>query len=270
MRNTFYYIIFLTVVLSSCGKVKQLEEQNTLLLAHLKNSEGKYNALEEYVEGYTDMINSVQEELNAIEDGNKYLVKYDDLGNPVMVEKNKDTLLEHIAQLKEKLEENKELLGQLDIANDKIKKLEQTVINLQKELDRKEEIIREMKGTIFSYEELIKSLKSNVNQLNREVKNLQTQNKNLQNKTQSLNQTIVENKLKRYCFIVSRKDEPDIFEVTDEYEINFSNSYPKVLSSHASSSYSLNKNRRKDWTLEITDYNRFWENTQFLVIRVNR
>jgi DNA repair exonuclease SbcCD ATPase subunit len=271
MRYLFLLNIAGLLLFSSClNKTRQIEEQNRLLMANLKNAENRNREMEDFFESYTDMINSVQEELNKIEDGSEYMISYDDNGNPVRVRKTKENLLNHINELKNKLDENKELLNKLNIAYDKIAKLEKTVENLKSELLQKEETIRNLRFEVYSQKTMIKTLEIEREQIKRDRDQLERERAILASNNNTLTSTIRENELKRYCFIVTKKEQPDIYEVTDRYEIPVQVSYPKIVSNHPSSSYRFEKDSRKDFKLEILDYNRFWSNSSFLVIRALR
>ena len=201
---------------------------------------------------------------------------------------------ENMQFIQQTMRQNKELINklkqQLRDSSFKSEELKKLIDNMQQQLEQKEAQLQALREEldkkdihIAELDETVANLNSDVNQLTEES----TQ------KSQTISQQ--DKELHTAWFVFGTKDElkkqniltkDGLFSKTKILEKNFNKDYftkidiridkeiklyskdAKMLTSHPSSSYTLAPDANKQYVLRITDPNLFWSTSKYLVIQV--
>jgi len=201
---------------------------------------------------------------------------------------------ENMQFIQSTMKQNKELINKLkqqlregSIKNDQLKKI---VENLTQQMEEKEQQLQALREELDRKDIHIAQLDEQVADLNANVSDL-TEETN--QKTQTINQQ--DKQLHTAWFVFGTKDElkqhkiltdggflkkdktlqgdfdKDYFTKIDiriDKEIKLYSKSAKMLTSHPSSSYTLQRDANKQYVLRITDPQLFWSTSKYLVVQV--
>ncbi|MCD8266617.1 MAG: hypothetical protein LUC33_05620 [Prevotellaceae bacterium] len=201
----------------------------------------------------------------------------------------RETIRENMAYIEEAMSKNRELIAQLEqklrTSGSNVSSLQTTLSNFRQELQEKDSCIQELRAQlvekdslIFSQQEQITDLSSNVTALTEENKQ-KTETVASQDKELNTAWFVFGTKaeLKEQKILTSgdvlRSDDfnKNYFTQVDirtMKEINLYSKKAEVLTSHPEGSYTLRKNSKGEYVLNITNYKKFWSVSKFLVILV--
>lgn len=276
--------------LASCN-VKNSDEYKALQ-AQLdsisqKNAEGNTEIAE-----MMSIINEVEENFNQIKETEKYLtVESKEKGQ--ISSDAKERIKNDLATINEIIKKNKEEIEKL---NKRIKTtsgetsgLKKTIERLNNELVERANAIAELQTALAARDAHIAELQTNVQALAENVDNLAEQTaeqaSKIKEQDKELNtayymfgtsKELKEAKVISGGFLVSTKILNESIEkskfiridIRDTQTIPVYSSKAKLLSDHPSDSYTLERDTKKNITVKITDYKRFWSLTRFLIIEV--
>ncbi len=285
-------LMFLSVgVLVSCNvknsdEYKNLQAQNdSLKQITSANSTELAEAL--------GVINEVQENFDKIREAEKYL----SMESNTKGEMNQDTkrrIQDDFQMINEILKKNKESISSL---NSKLKNnggqlsgLQKTIERLNLELEERAKIIVQLQESLASRDKQIADMTANIKDLNTSVENLSDQVMDqagtIKQQDKALNtafyifgtsKELKEAKVISGSFLSSPKVlkesiDQSIFVRVDVRDVKAIPVYAKkakILSEHPKASYSLDKDSNGQIVVNITDPQKFWSLTSYLVIEVN-
>ncbi len=202
---------------------------------------------------------------------------------------SKEIIRENISYIQEAMRKNREMIAQLEqklkTSTVNVSALEKTIESLQKEMAEKDGQIQELiaaiaekDSVIFRQGELIENLSNNVNALTEEneekSETVAAQDKELNKawfvfgtKAELKEQKILEHDdvLRSSNFNKSYFTEVDIRTMK---EIKLYSKKAEILTNHPDGTYRLAKNQKGEYVLTITDPQKFWSVSKFLVIQV--
>ena len=200
----------------------------------------------------------------------------------------KERLRENIQFIQNTMKQNKELINKLkqqlresSVKGDALRKL---VDSMQKELEEKEQQMQQLRAELDSKEIHIMELDEQVANLNNDVAELTTENtqraETISTQDKQLNTAWfvfgTKNELKEQQILVDGKVLQSSFnkeyftkiDIRVDKEIKLYSKSAEILTSHPSSSYTLQRDANKQYVLRITDPQRFWSTSKYLVIQV--
>lgn len=275
----------------SCNTKKEQEKENI-------NAEGAtIDSLRQALTQSQNESSDLIETLSQIQDG---FDQINEAEGRVSVENrhgeraNKEAIVENMAFIQRKLNLNRELIAnlkqQLRNSNQSDtrtkKKLEEMVDNFNKQLEEKNKEIEELRSQLAAKDiqiaeqgQQINSLNDNVNSLNQanEEKSrvVQAQDKELNTayyvfgtKKELREQRILQ---RRSNVLMSKDFNKDYFTRIDlrvTKTIKLYSKSAKLMTNHPAGSYTLEKDAQGQYVLRITDPQKFWSVSKYLVITV--
>ena len=277
-------ILALSVVtLASCnqfgGKSDELSRERDSLMQVLNQKDDELNEI-------MSCVNEVQDGFARINEAEGRITVAD--GNPESAS-TRGIIQENMQYIEQAMQQNRELIAQLQeklkTTTFNAKALEQTIAQLQDQLEKQNERIQELEASLAEKDiviarqgEQIDNLNENVNSLteeNREkAETVAAQDKDLHTawfvfgtKSELKEQKI----LKDGDVLKSGDFNKDFFTEIDTRvvkEIKLYSKSAEILTTHPAGSYTLAKNDKKEYVLRISDANKFWSVSKYLVIRV--
>ncbi len=200
----------------------------------------------------------------------------------------KERIAENIQFIQQTMQQNRELINKLrnQLRQSSVKgdQLRRTIENLTQQMEEKDS---QIKGLVAELE--AKNIQ--IGELNTQVTNLETNVANLSEETAQKSQTIStqDKQLNTAWFVFGTKKElkeqriiedgevlrsnfnQDYFTKIDirvDKEIKLYSRYAKMLTDHPASSYRLEQDANKQYTLRIENPSQFWSTSKYLVILV--
>ena len=249
------------------------------------------DSLRQVISQKDNEINDMMGTLNEIQDGFNEINAAE---NRVTIAKggegaNKDQQIrENIQFIAKTMKHNRELIAklrnQLKQSSVKGDALKNTLENLSKQLEEKDKQLQQMRAELDAKDIHITELDEAINNLHTNVNNLANENSK---KSQVINSQ--DKQLNTAWFVFGTRKElkeqriiegdkvlqsnfnKNYFTKIDirvDKEIKLYSKYAKVLTMHPSSSYLLQRDANKQYTLKITNPEIFWSTSKYLVILV--
>ena len=186
---------------------------------------------------------------------------------------------ENMQFIQSTMKQNKELINKLkqqvregSIKSEQLKKL---VENLTQQMEEKDRQLQVLRAELDKKDIHIAELDEQVADLNSSVADL-TEETN--QKSQTINQQ--DKQLNTAWFVFGTKKELKEQKILSDGEVlrsNFNKEYftklysksAKILTSHPSGAYTLQRDANKQYVLRITDPQTFWSTSKYLVVQVN-
>lgn len=265
---------------ASCGNKENANQENAIVDS-LKNVE----ALErQEVEQMSSLINSVSQCLDSIKMQEKMIFEERE-GTT-----DKQKVLAQLASFKELLARKQAQINALAAQNKELNKSsKETILNLQNMIDYLSAQLEEKSQRIAELEEMVRTKDVQIDELNYNVRTLT-------NKTDYLEETAAQQdkELNTRYYCVGTKEQlmgkgllkggflkktkvdagnidKDLFQRVDFRtfnSLNLKSKSPKIMSGNAANSYELIKNADGTTTLKITDAEKFWNSSNFLIIQL--
>lgn len=242
------------------------------------------------VDSFLGTLNGIESNLDSINRLHQ-TISMDTKSNPEMGGDVKQRINQNIENINKILEENKkrieELAKKLKNSNVKLAQLKVMVEELNKKIAEKDSLLADLRLQLDNATVTIATMKSSIDTLNSVVQAKTTEINDKVNKLQtafwtmgdykSLRDKKVVNKeggflgLGKKQTLVNNFDESqftkiDILQNTT-FEINKKSA--KIISVHPSDAYKLDKNQDMFTTLTVTDPDKFWRASKYLVIVTN-
>lgn len=274
--KAFYYLIIFTLFVVSCTKNKLEDSVNendsTVIAESLNDSEVEHISL---------LINELSVCLDSIQ------IQENLIFSQKESETSKDRMLMQLRAYKELLAKKRDKINSLMAENKNIsasskktiQNLEKVINFLNSQLEQKDKQISELEQLVENGNTTISSLRYSLKEKNDEGEYLQEQNYN-QDKALHTAYYIVASKkdlkakglLKSNLFTKKVNNESidkSLFKKIDVRSFKLlviKSKSPKILSANPESSYSLTKNDDGTTTLNITNADKFWNVSHFLII----
>lgn len=236
-------------------------------------------------------INEMLETFNQIQEG---LREIGEAENRVSVARaaegadRKQQIMEDISFINNTMKQNRALIArlkqQMRESSVKGEQLQRSLEQLIAQLDEKEEQIKKLRAELEAKDIHIAQLDETISTLNSDVSELQDQNsqkaKTINDQTAQLNTawfafgTKQELKTQRIIDgsrVLESNFNKSYFTKIDirvQKEIKLYSKYAKVMTTHPSSSYTLEKDANKQYVLKIDNPQLFWSTSKYLVVLV--
>lgn len=240
-----------------------------------------------------DIINEVEENFNKIKEAEKYLT-IESSSKGEMSNNTKSRVRDNFQMISEILEKNKKdiekLNQQVKNSANKNASLNKMIERLNRELEEKSNTITELQTALAKRDAQIAELEISVRELTENIENMSEQSESqistIKEQDKMLNtayymfgtsKELKEAKVVSGGFLTSNKVLNEGIEKSKflKVDIRDTKSIPvyakkaKVLSEHPKDSYAWEKDATDNVVLKISDYQKFWSLTKFLIIEVN-
>lgn len=278
------FIVALAIAgLASCDQNKQTADEATRqrdsLLQVINQKDDEMNEL-------MDCVNEVQDGFRRINEAEGRITVQN--GNPETAS-SRGIIQENMQYIQDVMKQNRELIAQLQdkLKNStlNVKSLEHTIQNLQAQLESQNQRIQELEASLAEKNIVIAEQGDQIDNLNENVNNLTQENRQ---KSETL--ATQDKDLHTAWFVFGTKAElkeqkilkdGDVLKTGDfnkDYftqidirvvkEIKLYSKSAQLLTTHPAGSYTLQKDQKGEYVLRITDANKFWSISKYLVIRV--
>ena len=231
-------------------------------------------------------FNEVQEGIRRISEAEGRVTIAD--GNPESAS-TKEVIRDNMDFIKEAMQQNRDMIAQLQqkLKNSSIKntKMQKTIENLQAQIDAQARRIQELEASLAERDALIEAQGDAIAGLSNDVASLTEENRA---KTEVMQQQ--DKELNTAWFVFGTKSElkeqkilakgdvlksgdfnKDYFTKIDiryDKDIKFYSKSAQLLSSHPAGTYQLVKDKKGEYELHITNPQKFWSVSKYLVVLV--
>lgn len=281
MKKLFIFAMC-AIAMASCNEgAKKAETQ----------AQAERDSLNQVIAQKDDEINDMMTTLIDIEEGFREITEAQ---SRVTLAKNgegtntKQRITENFQFIQSMMQQNKDLIAKLQqqvressIKSDKLKKI---IANLTETMEKKDQQITEMKEQLELKNIHIGELKYAINTMREDARALQDENeaqsKTINAQDKQLNTAWyacgTEKELKGQQILVKgkvlqgnfNKDYFTKIDIRVDNTIKLYSKSAKLLTTHPSSSYTLQPDANKQLTLRITDPQAFWSTSKYLVVQV--
>jgi len=289
MKQTLPFLLILLFTACNMGGNKELKNQNDSLLMATLEKDRQMNELVSAIVEIDENLQAIKEKeqiisLNmASEEGNDTRIE-DQINQDIqliydLMIQNKERISELEEELKKSGTSDANLNKLVSRLNKQLKDKTLEIIKLNEMLENKNYEIAELNFTVDGLQQAIDSLKSaraaseqkleeTTEQLNRAYYAFGTKKELKEHKIISTEGLPLVGKKK----VLAENFSEEYFTAIDVREVDsipLFKSKAKLLTNHPESSYTLEKNEEGALTLKITDQEKFWSVSKFLVVQVN-
>lgn len=281
MKQLFLFAA-VAALMASCDQAK----------VNTTDSDKAVDSLENIIEQKDNEINDLMGTFNEIQEGFNIINEAE--GRVNMMKNNSESnnaqqnIRENMQFIQQTLQENKqkiaELQEKLNRSSINASKLKEAIANFEKLLEEKNQELESLRNLLAEKDIAIEHLDNEVNTLKAENEEVKIQKeeteKVVRNQDQQINTawyvfgTSKELKLEGILNkgeVLQENYNKDYFTKIDIRKttvIPLNSKHAELLTTHPSGSYTLLKDSKGEYTLRITDANKFWSVSKYLVIRV--
>lgn len=282
MKKLFFLSLCL-MALVACNDVKKAEERAQIerdsLLQVIDERDTELNEI-------MGSINEVQEGFRLINEAEGRITVAN--GNPEAAS-SREVIHENMAFIQQAMQQNRDRIAQLQerlkTTTVNIDKLKKTIDNLVAQLDDQNKHVQELEAQLAEKDIQISEQGEQITSLAENVSNLQADNQQKQQTIQAQDKDLhsawfvfgtkaelKEQKILQKGDVLKSSDfNKDYFTKIDtriDKEIKLYSKSAELLTSHPAGTYVLAKDAKGQYVLKITDPNRFWSASKYLVIQV--
>lgn len=272
------------VMMSACSENKQktdnaLKHQRDSLQAIIDNKDSELD----------DLLGTVTEVQDGIRRISEAEGRVTVAQNGAESASNREIIRDNLEFIQSAMKQNRDLIAQLKekaaAGSFKAAKLQQMIEGLQQQIELQNQQIQELKAQIAEKDATIASQGEEITSLNTNVSNLSSDNEKkagtIAKQDKDLNTAWfvygTKSELKEQGILKSgdvlkngnfNKDYFTKVDIRKTKEIKTYSKSAKLLTSHPSDSYSLQKDASGQYVLEITNAKRFWSVSKYLVMQV--
>lgn len=201
----------------------------------------------------------------------------------------KEVIRDNMDFIKEAMQQNRDMIAQLQekLKNSSIKntKMQKTIENLQAQIEAQAQRIQELEASLAEKDALIESQGEAIAGLNNNVVSLTEENKQKTEKVQQQDKELntawfvfgTKSELKEQKILskgdILKSDDfnKDYFTKIDiryDKDIKFYSKSAQLLSTHPAGTYQLVKDKQGQYELHITNPQKFWSVSKYLVVQV--
>ena len=201
----------------------------------------------------------------------------------------KEVIRDNMDFIKEAMEQNREMIAQLQekLKNSSIKntKMQKTIENLQAQIEAQAARIQELEATLAEKEALIESQGEAIAGLSNNVAALTEDNRAKAEKVQAQDKELntawfvfgTKSELKEQKILTKgdvlksedfNKDYFTKIDIRYDKDIKFYSKSAQLLSTHPAGTYQLTKDKQGQYELHITNPQKFWSVSKYLVVQV--
>ncbi len=279
-KLTYLVLAVVAVCLSSCGGKTEAELNAKVdsLQTALNQRDSDYRQLDEFVNVVSECLDSIAQQET-------------DLFNPDKESPlpSHDAVKNQLSRLRETLQVQRQrianLESQLKSAKGNTQKLQRIIISLKAQLAEKEDQIATLQDEVVNKGLTIEDLRGRLSRMyemnESQQKIISSQHKIIANQDSQLNEgyVIIGTKSELKDAGVLKKKKMDVngldksmFKTIDirvVTEIDIPSKKPEILSQMPEDSYTIEKVDKKSCTLRITNPERFWSVSKFLIVRTD-
>lgn len=278
-------ILGVCVLLSSCGpdykaEVDRMNHQRDSLMA-------QYDAKDSVINGYMQDISEIQTNIDGLTHQEEMLNR-STANNPEATQDSKTKIMNDIEAIRQMIDQNKKKLGDLQSRirknNIKIGELEKVIASLNNQLAAKDSSINAMNEHVLALNGTINEMKSEIDTVKMDNA---TKLSEIKDKTSKLNtayytigtyKQLRDKKVltKQGGFLGMGKQKSVVsdfnqeaftqIDVTSTKTITLNSKDAKLISTHPSGTYKLQHENDKVTSIEITDPEKFWKASKYLVV----
>lgn len=267
----------------SCNDTKKAEQR----------AQHERDSLMQVIDEKETELNDIMGSINEIQEGFRQINEAEGRitvanGNPEAAS-SRDVIRDNMSFIQQTLQQNRDkialLTQKLKTSTVNVEKLTKTIENLQTQLDEQTKRVQEMEAQLAEKDILIAEQVEQINTLNEDVNALKLENEQKQETIQSQDKDLhtawfvfgtkaelKEQKiLQKGDVLKSNNFNKDYFTRIDiriDKEIKLYSKSAELLTSHPAGSYRLERDQKKEYTLHITDPEKFWSASKYLVIQV--
>ena len=282
MKKLFFLPLCL-MALVACNDVKKAEERAQMerdsLLQVIDERDTELNEI-------MGSINEVQEGFRLINEAEGRITAAN--GNPEAAS-SREVIHENMAFIQQAMQQNRDRIAQLQerlkTTTVNIDKLKKTIDNLVAQLDDQNKHVQELEAQLAEKDVQISEQGEQITSLAENVSNLQADNQQKQETIKAQDKDLhsawfvfgtkaelKEQKILQKGVVLKASDfNRDYFTkiyTRIDKEINLYSKSSEMLTSHPAGTYVLAKDAKGQYVLKITDPNRFWSASKYLVIQV--
>ena len=280
-------IIFMAlclVALASCDKFGKSQADETLR---------QRDSLMQIINQKDEELNEIMDCVNEVQDGFRRINEAE--GRVTVADSNPESassrtiIQENMQYIQQAMEQNRDLIAQLQqrlkTTTFNAKALERTIQNLQEQLESQNLRIQELEASLAEKDILIAEQGEQIDNLSENVNNLTQENRQkaetLANQDKDLHTAwfvfgtkaeLKEQKILKDGDVLKTGDfNKDYFTQIDTRVVKEIKLYSKsasMLTTHPAGTYTLQKDQKGEYVLRITDAQKFWSVSKYLVIRV--
>lgn len=231
-------------------------------------------------------FNEVQEGIRRINEAEGRVTIAD--GNPERAS-NREVIRENMEFIQQAMQQNREMIAQLQekLKNSSIKatKMQKTIENLQSQIDAQAARIQELEATLAEKDALIEIQGDAIAGLSNDVAALTEDNRAKNEKVQAQDKELntawfvfgTKSELKEQKILANgdvlknedfNKDYFTKIDIRYDKDLKFYSKSAQLLSTHPAGSYKLTKDKEGQYELHITDPQKFWSVSKYLVVLV--
>ena len=272
------------LALSACNDGKKAAEER---------AQHERDSLMQVIDEKETELNDIMGSINEIQEGFRQINEAEGRitvanGNPE-VASSREFIRENMQFIQQTMQQNRDKIAQLQqrlkTTTVNVERLTKTIENLQKQLEEQNIRVQELEAQLAEKDVKLAEQDEQISQLNENVSDLQAENKQKQETIQSQDKDLhtawfvfgTKNELKEQKILqkgdVLRNGDfnKDYFTKIDtriDKEIKLYSKSAELLTSHPAGSYELVRDAKKQYSLKITDPDKFWSASKYLVILV--
>lgn len=231
-------------------------------------------------------FNEVQEGIRRINEAEGRVTIAD--GSPESAS-SREVIRENMEFIQQAMQQNRDMIAQLQekLKNSSIKatQMQKTIENLQSQIDAQSTRIQELEANLAEKDALIEMQDNAIAGLSNNVAALTEENRTKTEKVQQQDQELntawfvfgTKSELKEQKILANgdilksddfNKDYFTKIDIRNDKDIKFYSKNAQLLSTHPAGSYELKKDNKGQYELHITDIQKFWSVTRYLVVLV--
>ncbi len=249
------------------------------------------DSLQRIIEQRDTEINDMVAILNDVEEGFRAINKAEDrvtLAKEGEGGNKQQQICENIQFIQDRMEQNRELIAklkqQMRESSFKSDELKRTVDNLIKQMQEKDDQLKQLRAELESKDIHIAELDQTINTLNTSMDDLKSESdkktQTIESQDKQLNTAWfafgTKKELKKQNVLVKGKVLQGNFnknyftkiDIRVEKEIKLYSKSAKLLTMHPSSSYTLSQDAKDQYVLRINNPQLFWSTSKYLVVQV--
>ena len=277
----------LTVILfmSSCGPDYKMEVER--MMKERDSLMAQYDSKDSVINGYMQDISEIQQSIEGLT-RQEEMINRSDANNPEASADAKTKIINDVESIRQLIDQNKKKLAELQAkirkSNVKIGELEKVISNLNNQLAERDssintlnERVLTLNGTITNMQSTIDTIREESNQKSREITDKITK-LNTAFYTIGTYKELRDKKIlsKQGGFLGLGKQKslvPDFnqeaftqIDVTSTKLIEVNKKDAKLISTHPNGTYKVQRTNNKVTSIEITDPDKFWKASKYLVV----
>lgn len=267
----------------SCNDVKKAEER----------AQHERDSLMQVIDEKETELNDIMGSINEIQEGFRQINEAEGRitvanGNPEAAS-SREVIRENMNFIQQTMQQNRDKIAllkqKLKTSNVNVEKLTKTIENLQQQLDEQTAHVQELEAQLAEKDILIAEQGEQINTLNEDVNALKQENEQKQQTIQTQDKDLhtawfvfgtkaelKEQKILQKGDVLKNENfNKDYFTKIDtriDKELKLYSKSAELLTNHPAGSYRLERDKKKEYTLYITNPDKFWSASRYLVILV--